>query len=115
MMRSQRRKQDRQKVIVSKHVSVAEESACIQDVCVHLTSEHGTEERYVTLANHCLVMRRQCRMRSIMLGAFAAVCSCRDYLIMRNMRGGLTEASILSSLKDAKAVTLRDVPCMFAP
>ena len=34
---------DRQKMTVSKHVSTAEESACMQHIiCVHLTSDHGT-------------------------------------------------------------------------
>lgn len=92
---------------VSKHVSMAEESACIQHFCVHVVSDHGTVERYVTLANQYLVIRRQCRLRSVMLGALSAACSYRINLVMRNRRGGLTEGLILSSLKDAKAVTLK--------
>lgn len=50
-----------------------------------------------------------------MLRGVPAACSCRINLVMRIRRGGLSKAPILSSSKDANAVTLKDVPYMVEP
>lgn len=97
---------------VNEHVKVAKKSACILvAACVALTGDCGTEEICDSFEKHNLVMLSSMQDEvGFMLVAFPPACRCRINLVMRSRRGGLPKAAILSSLEDAKAVTLEDLP-----